>query len=776
MLKASLGSIVAAPLLLEQEVSAAPRSAGKESETREMTHWTAESDVVWETASRDSSGAMPLGNGEVGINLWVEEGGDLRILVSRSDSFSEIGRLLKVGQVRISLSPNPFAAGTPFRQALTLRDGVCEITAGTGQERVVLKVFVDAEHPVIHCVGESAGSVHVEAHVESWRREARKLPQDEMASAWTMMGAPFPLVESADTFSSAGRDAVVWRHRNVTSPAFAETMKAQSLESASDLIANPLSGRTFGGWLTGAAFSATGTDALATPAPVRAFALRIAAPCLQGDDSDWLAAARAAAERAADATRSLRRTSAWWHGYWDRSRVVVGGDRTGGAADPDVRSPVTRGYTLQRYMQACQGRGNYPIKFNGGIFTVEPKAEGKPYNADWRQWGDPQWYQNLRHMYHPMPASGDPEMMEAFFRLYERVRPLAEFRTHLYFGAEGCCFPETMTAWGTYANSDYGWDRTGKHPKDVDSPWWRHAWNQGPEMVALFLDRWDYTQDERFLKERVLPMAVSVLTYFDTRYKKDGQGRIRLDPTQVVEMYRNGVVNDLPTAAGLQEITERLCALPASLISPAQREFFARMRSAAPVVPLADVEIDGVKKRTLAPAERYDPERFNVENPELYAIWPFRLYGVGRPDLEVARTAYERRLNHLDVGWGYDGNCAALLGLTDEAARILVKKCANSNPGHRWPATWGPNFDWLPDQNHGGNLLETTQLMLLQHVGSKIFLLPSWPKEWDVSFKLHAPRRTVVECVYRSGKIERLSVSPVSRRKDIVMPDFAVER
>ena len=81
---------------------------------------------------------------------------------------------------------------------------------------------------------------------------------------------------------------------------------------------------------------------------------------------------------------------------------------------------------------------------------------------------------------------------------------------------------------------------------------------------------------------------------------------------------------------------------------------------------------------------------------------------------------------HDDALWATK---AALLGLTDEAARILNKKCANSREGYRWPATWGPNFDWLPDQNHGGNLLETTQLMLLQSDGEKIRLLPAWPKQ-----------------------------------------------
>ena len=32
---------------------------------------------------------------------------------------------------------------------------------------------------------------------------------------------------------------------------------------------------------------------------------------------------------------------------------------------------MTCGYTLQRWMNACAGRGNYPIKFNGTIFTVD---------------------------------------------------------------------------------------------------------------------------------------------------------------------------------------------------------------------------------------------------------------------------------------------------------------------------------------------------------------------------------------------------------------------
>ena len=374
-------------------------------------------------------------------------------------------------------------------------------------------------------------------------------------------------------------------------------------------------------------------------------------------------------------------------------------------------------------------------------------------------------------MYHPMLAAGDFDLMDPLFQTYAAVRPLAEARSRLYHGAEGCYFPETMTVWGTYSNGDYGWNRAGHQPKDVLCPYWQYAWNQGPELVALMLDRWDYTGDEAFLTGQVLPMAESVLKYFDTRFKKDAGGRIVLDPTQAVETYWHGVINDMPATAGLNDITARLCALPERLTHRAAAEVLrAGCGPPVPTVPVEEAEVGGKKIRRLAPAQKYDKDRSNCENPELYGIWPFRLYGLGRPGLEEARAAYAGRHNHLDCGWGYDGNCAALLGLTDEAARILKIKCANSHPAYRWPATWGPNFDWLPDQNHGGNLLETTQLMLLQPVGDKILLLPAWPKSWDVNFKLRAPRNTVVECVYRGGKIERLAVTPESRRADIVMP------
>jgi hypothetical protein len=60
--------------------------------------------------------------------------------------------------------------------------------------------------------------------------------------------------------------------------------------------------------------------------------------------------------------------------------------------------------------------------------------------------------------------------------------------------------------------------------------------------------------------------------------------------------------------------------------------------------------------------------------------------------------------------------------------------------------------------------------MLMLCDGDAIRLLPAWPEDWDVKFKLHAAQQTTIECVYRNGKVEKLSITPESRRKDVVLP------
>ena len=109
----------------------------------------------------------------------------------------------------------------------------------------------------------------------------------------------------------------------------------------------------------------------------------------------------------------------------------------------------------------------------------------------------------------------------------------------------------------------------------------------------------------------------------------------------------------------------------------------------------------------------------------------------------------------------------AYLGLADEARSNLVARARNKHKGSRFPAFWGPNFDWIPDQDHGGVLMKAFQSMLLQTEGEKIYLMPAWPEDWNAEFKLHAPYQTVLEGRVENGKVVELKVTPESRSGDV---------
>ena len=91
------------------------------------------------------------------------------------------------------------------------------------------------------------------------------------------------------------------------------------------------------------------------------------------------------------------------------------------------------------------------------------------------------------------------------------------------------------------------------------------------------------------------------------------------------------------------------------------------------------------------------------------------------------------------------------------------------HPQCRFPAFWGPNADWIPDQDHGSVFITALQRMLMLTDGDTINLMPAWPDDWNATFKLHAPYKTVVEGRIENGKLLGLKVTPESRRKDVVI-------
>jgi hypothetical protein len=156
----------------------------------------------------------------------------------------------------------------------------------------------------------------------------------------------------------------------------------------------------------------------------------------------------------------------------------------------------------------------------------------------------------------------------------------------------------------------------------------------------------------------------------------------------------------------------------------------------------------------LAPCEECPPKTSNVENPELYAVHPYRRLQYGSTDIYLAINSFRNMRFTSDNGWNQNVMDAAMLGLTADAKELILKRAALSpdKDSGRFPVFMPHLQDYQPSSNHLAVMNNALLYMIvLQIDATSVYLLPSWPCEWDVSFKVHAPMRTIIEGQVKSG-------------------------
>lgn len=727
-------------------------------------------DVTWNELGTDENSSMPLGNGDLALNVWTEKNGDLLLLLAKSDSWSENGQLLKLGRVRVRLTPNPFAGTSAIEQTLKLESAEVVLRAGKNSARV----WADANHPVVHVEIETEQPVKMEARAEIWRTEAYHLDQKAVGAAgfFEWGSNPNGLSFNPDFVLPAEHDVVCWGHYNC-STIYSLVFEREHLESLLPKYPDHLLHRCFGVAMKGEGLHAADDRTLKSAGAARSFRLNIHALTQQVEKP---AAWRAALSRqiaSADSTpigAARRAHEQWWSDFWDRSWVHVSGT-------PDADN-VSQGYAIQRFLTACAGRGAQPIKFNGSLFTVGhdlppgTHSTEKNHDPDYRNWGACFWNQNVRLDYWPLIETGDYDLLTPWFDMYLKALPLVKDRTQLYFHHNGGAFIETIYFWGLPNVNDFGWNNPGVQ---LQSTYMRYHVQGALEVIAQMLDRYDNTQDAAFARASIVPMADAVVTFYNEHWKRGADGKILFDPAQSLETYQTAT-NPTPDIAGLKSILPRLLALPADLSSDAQRQTWKTVLADLPPIRMGrtsngkmprDGQGDADGQPTILPAQKYGPSR-NVENPELYVVFPYRLYGVGKHDLELARTTFKARRFPFNYCWGQDGTEAAGLGLTAEAKKAAIHEFTSyGNQRFKW--FWSKNSDWIPDVDNGGSGMITLQHMLMQCDARRIQLLPAWPNDWTADFKLHAPFNTTVEGHVENGKLSHLKVTPPERQKDVVV-------
>ena len=761
--------------------------------------WSRHANVIWNTPSRNSSESMPCGGGDIGMNIWVEEG-DILFYLSRSGTFDENNCQLKQGRFRIRLFPSPFKDAKDFRQELKLKDGYVEVSAGGTQ----IQLWADVYHPVVHVEITNAQPLRTEVSYENWRYKERMIRKGEGQQCSYKWAPPKGAVTTADFVSLSSKrelpgmtkkeNLLLFYHRNPEQTVFDIVVAQQGMENVKSQMMNPLKHLTFGGYLFGDNLEYTGTtDNIYAGTDYRAWNFRSSkvsrkeqfcivlhteqtATVEQWEQDLQINLQRIAPQGKISSkivSQDKKQTRLWWNAFWQRSFIEPIGD-TENKNDSDIKE-ITRNYTLFRYMLGCNAYGSVPTKFNGGLFTFDPCHidEKQAFTPDYRKWGGgTMTAQNQRLVYWPMLKSGDFDMMSSQFDFYNRMLKNAELRTQVYWQHNGACFCEQIENYGLPNPAEYGFKRPEWFDKGVEyNAWLEYEWDTILEFCQMILETKNYANADI---TPYLPLIESSLTFFDEHYRQlasrrgrkalDGNGQLVLFPGSACETYKM-TNNASSTIAALRTVLENY----------GKKD---EMLKTIPPIPLRYIEIkDSLNptaspelKQTISPAVSW--ERINnVETPQLYPVFPWRIYGVGKENLELARNTYfydpEAIKFRSHVGWKQDNIWAACLGLTEEAKRLTLAKL--SNGPHRFPAFWGPGYDWTPDHNWGGSGMIGLQEMLLQTNGEQILLFPAWSKEWDIHFKLHAPGETTVEATLKDGKVTDLKVLPESRKKDIII-------
>ena len=776
--------------------------------------------VVWDSPSKDSGGSMPLGNGDIGLNAWVEENGDLVFFISKTDSWTDSGRLVKLGQVRVKFDP-PLAVKECFRQELKIRDGSLLIESKIQNSPFKIRLWVDANRPVIHIEGESKQDMQAQVGLSVWRTKDRDMQKESNIGYLSEMNTG-PIMEKADTVLPQKDNRIVWYHRN-EGTIVPLSMKLQGMESLLPLVHDPILHNTFGGSISGKgmvpAAAGEAAQALKTATPTRRLDIAIHLLGAQTDTAQqWVDKLDGiiAEERKTGLDKAWQAHTKWWQDFWNRSWIYVHTPEDAVSAtaeqvaarvknrdelqltgvggldnhihptisDEPAGQLVTRGYALQRFVLAASCRGAYPVKHDGSIFTVNNRKHDSLIDSDYRVHGANYWFLDAATtMYGPMLRSGDYDLLMPLFKMYAAMVPMAKERTKLQYHHEGLYIPATVYAWGTYQENEYV----------------RWLWHGGLELTAKMLDYCEATGDEAFLRESVLPLAEGVITFYDQHWKRDDKGKIRMDPACTLECAHEAV-NPQPEIAGLRYVLPRLLALPEKASTPAQRAAWKKTLADVPEIPIATLK-DAATPEQLAVWKLPPSERPEVrmkadadkkilvaaeviktwqgdEVPDLYAVFPYRLYAFDSKDADIGRRTFERwnppqprnagphegRVG----GWRLCPIQAAFVGKSEQAARMVASNFAAHDPGSRFPAFWGPVQVGINDQSHGGVAMTALQAMLMQVVGKKIYLFPAWPKDWDVNFKLHALYNTTVEGELRGGKVVSLKVTPEFRKADVI--------
>lgn len=686
------------------------------------------------------------------MNVWVDRhSNEVHCLYTQSGCFDENNTLLKQGKLRILLE-NP--QEKMLEQRLCLEKGSMQIKF----EKTKIEIWVDVWKPVIHV----ESNLPVKVVYESWRKKDTPVTRFVgQQTSWKWI-VPNDCYTRRDSIYHMEDATVRYWHQNMGQDIFDHTVDQQGMSQFVDSLYNPIRNRIFGGWVL--------------PLPGKQ-----AKPANQGQ-TQWIVALcnerctlrrwhlqLEATVNSINLKEDKKATQDWWNQFWKRSFVESNGKA----------KEALRNYALFRYMLGCNAHPapegeRWPTKFNGGLFTFDAadcdsllreynKKEPDIVTPDYRRWGGGvHTAQNQRLIYWPMLQTGDWDALQGQLDFYTRILPAAELRTKHYWEHSGACFTEQIENFGLPNPAEYGKHKYGGEAGVEDNRWLEYEWDTALEFADMYcrypFEKSPHGQEEA--SQAAKHMILSCLRFFFEHYEEsDSVGNMVIYPGSACETYKI-TRNASSTIAALMRVSADAIEY-ASELGLNKKEINWLRQFNAQIPPIPTYKMDGMT--CIAPAETWRYIQ-NVETPQLYPVWPWRVIRG-----ELAHNTYMSdsitQVHRSSIGWKQDNIWAAMVGETDDAwdltmRKLVVKTPIKSSNVYRFPAFWGPGFDWMPDHNWGGSAMIGLHAMLMQEDDKgNIILLPAWPREEDVHFRLWASHNRQVEVDYKNGRIVSYTIN-----------------
>lgn len=467
----------------------------------------------------------------------------------------------------------------------------------------------------------------------------------------------------------------------------------------------------------------------------------------------------------ADVLNAVRETAKnRWLEFWRQSGVMI--NLKAGKEDPAHRASLT--HTLFKFIQSANQDGEVPIRPLGGMLpllapdTKNPDERLQPLDFNG---------QSLRWLAWPHVLWGDPQLAQPVFRFYRERHDLAQARAKR-LKIVGAIYPEQLTLAGLGVGS-------------VNA----QGFPQDPLVTRHFTSSleigWMAVQAKLYANRDLrpdLPWILNSLRAIENLYTPKATAASKKAPSAPPLSEGPWVLspaNALQVASGCTNPADLVAAL--NVIVPAlaehgdvaekDRVLLRALAERLPALPLG--KTDDVEY--LAVAEKFTRLNSNSELPEMHAVWPFGLAGVAQPTrLELARATWispsvkqRRALGRPAVTF------LASLGLAEEAGQALLASWGENEVGATFPNLTGPQTLGSPDFIRAGDAMAGLHAMLVAaepKADGRIFLLPAWPKNWDVTFRLRVPGNTQIDAVIEAGSLRKFVIEPTSRRAHVVLP------